>query len=372
MNEVVESENAQYVDIMPLSKWKRVLLSLADYFLTFIGALLLFHFALLPLGKAVTNYAGQLETSLQAQNKRDQLLYESELLFYSSETAITAGDFEDNIAYTCKEYVHALVDDTYPRRYNLFERFYHDILNESDEHYVSFMYALDERHGYFDIGVTSVSLKKQYREEFAPMFNPKDAMSSIGESDYEAFSNKIFAQGYAKVFNKLVDMDYTLNGVSYATEQGVITRVLQNGKNLLSVCAFASLVLSSALVFIVVPICNKGRRTPGMLFLRRYRVRYKDYGPLSVPEVFLSYIYAFVSSVSMVMFIPWGSTGFNELFALPALFVLSALSLLYALCSLGVLLFSVYNRTIADFFCRNLILGEEEFDLIASNRGYHP
>ena len=54
-DEKIKKEEPVELEIHPLSKWKRILLFLADYFIGFICAFILVNVAVMPLASLITN-----------------------------------------------------------------------------------------------------------------------------------------------------------------------------------------------------------------------------------------------------------------------------------------------------------------------------
>lgn len=369
MDEVTTVENEpKYVDLHPLKKGKRVLVFLGDFFLTFILSLLLFHVGVYPLGRLIVDYNGQMTSLREAQVRRDAVLYDHQLLFVRDSGAKGADDFELNLSYTSKQFIHSFLDDAYAP-YEVFKNYYIAVAGD-EEAYLSFYRGLDEKYGFLDIQGNAVTLKAQYLEEFAPAFDPKDTMSAQGQSDYQTFENKIFAQGYARLLNILLEKDLHSGDISYAENQRVIERVLSNGRRLIVTSSLVTFFTAWILLHLVVPLFSKKRKTIGMMMMRVERVHKKDFDSLSIPMSYLNSFYSLAAYAFMPLFIPWGSTNFNELFALPILFPLALFAVAYLLGSLGFLLFDAYNRTLGDFLCQSYCLSNEDFDTLVRERGH--
>lgn len=369
MDEVTASENEpKYIDLHPLKKGKRVLVFLGDFFLTFILSLLLFHIGTYPLGRLIVNYNGQLTSLREAQTRRDKVLYDHELLFVRDGGNKGYEDFELNLTYTSEQFVHSFLDDTFSS-YEVFRNYFLGVAGDN-EAYVSFYHRLDEKYGFLEFQGNTVALKAEYKEEFAPAFDPQDTMSAKGQGDYEVFENKIFAQGYARLLDTLYENDLQSEGISYAENQKVVQEVLTNGRRLIVTCSLVTFLFSWILMHLVIPLFSSKRKTIGMMMMRVERIHKKTFDTLSIPMAYLNAFYSLAAYAFMPLFIPWGSTNFNELFALPILFPLALFALAFLLGSLGFLLFDGYNRTLGDFLCQSYCLSNEDFDILIRERGY--
>ena len=367
MDEVVEQE--QYIDIHPLKKGKRALVFLGDFFLLLVFSLLLFHVGTYPLGRYIVRFDDQLTSLRQAQVRRDAVLYGHELLFARDGGNKDYGDFETNLEYTSGEYIHCHVDETYPQKYDVFAHYFVDI-RQDETAYVSFMKDLDERYGFFDFSGGLPKLKETFVEEFKPMYDEKDTMSTKGVQDQQTFENKIFVQGYAKLLADLQEKDLTYEGNSYASEQKVIDEVLKNSRSLIMTCSLVTLLTVWIILHLLIPTLSKKRKTIGMMMMRVERIHKSNFDYLSLPMTYLSSLYSLAASALLVLFIPWGTTDFNELFSLPVLFPVALFSLAYLIGSLAFMLFDPFNRTLGDFLCQSYFLGMDDFDHLIRERGY--
>ena len=73
-------ENNKVFTLQPLSKWKRILLSLGDYFITFILSFVLFNLAVFPLAKVICNTSAKNNEATVMETKADALLIDNGIL----------------------------------------------------------------------------------------------------------------------------------------------------------------------------------------------------------------------------------------------------------------------------------------------------
>ena len=77
----MEEKEQRIIELKPLSKWKRLLLFLGDYFLMFIISFTLFNLAVFPLAKVIcdtqnrSDRASYLEQQAYDMLKEDKYLY---------------------------------------------------------------------------------------------------------------------------------------------------------------------------------------------------------------------------------------------------------------------------------------------------------
>ena len=225
MGEFEAKENTRYVDVPCLKKRRRALVFLADFFLTLMLTITLFHLAIYPLSRVIVNYDSRIESLHQTQAERDSVLYDLELLFPKAEGRTTYDAFEDNLAYTSEEYIHYLVDNAHGSEYEVFATYFKGVKGSATA-YVSFYRELDENQGFFDFDNNEIHLKEEYVQSLSPKYNPDDTMSTKGISDYERLEGRIFVQGYQRMLSDAYSNDLSHNGISYKTSQDKISGIL--------------------------------------------------------------------------------------------------------------------------------------------------
>jgi hypothetical protein len=77
----LDSTQSGTLDIYPIGKGKRILLSLADYFIFFIIAIFVFTVAAFPLSRVIVHSDRLQEETNQNTASQIQLLYDSNLLW---------------------------------------------------------------------------------------------------------------------------------------------------------------------------------------------------------------------------------------------------------------------------------------------------
>ena len=357
------------VNIPPLKKFKRVLLFLADFFIVFIFALLIFHVGVNPLGRVITNFDKQ-ETSLhEYQEKRDSVLYGNEILLEKKDNGRSYDKFDSNLEYTSVCFIRYLVLDDLIEGRDVIHHYYVDI-RENEDVYISILKEVDAKTNFLEFSANEVSLKGLYKEEFLPYFNQDDTMSSKGSEDFVKFQDKVFAQAYQRVLADIREKDLGFAGISYNENQAKVEIILQNRTNLIVFGAVASYVVVWLLFMLLLPTFTKRHRTLAMIMLRIERVKQKDISEISSPTAYLGSLYFLLGGILSILFVPWGTVAsFADLFSLPALFPLALISLAFILGSLAFLLFDAYNRTLGDFFTRTIMLDERDLDDFVSVTG---
>ena len=364
MEEDIKKEEIQ---IYPLSKGKRFVAFLADFFLTFIISFAFFHLAIYPLLSYSLNLYGEQETCQLAQKERDGVLYGNSLLFYEEgKSDEEPSSFTVNLEYTCKSYVSSLVkgDSTY----DVFRHYFAD-LRQSESEYTQFIKTKDTVTQFFSYSPSIVLLPK-YVDEFSPMYEEGNAPSKQGEDDYSRFQKEFFLPCYSSLLQDVLNNDLSYQGVSYKQKQGVVTAFSNKANAIIVSSASISYVVGVSVVYLIAPLLSKTRKTLGMIFLRRERVNSSKLTPLRKRDLILPYLYAYFVNTGLLFLLPWPIVSFNELFSLPGLWILSLISILFDLVSLFFLLFDKLDRTFSDKMTMSVMLEEEEMDAIYRAKGY--
>ena len=371
--EMQQEKQEEVLEISPLSKWKRSLAFLADFFLIFIFGLMLFHLGVHPLSKAMVGYEGRKDESSLAQKRRDSVLYGHKILVAPSSTQVEASDFSANLAFTFECYVYSFLGDAvsvekYASKAADYFQTYYVTIRQDNAAYQALYRDLDTV-GFFEVG-EKVTLKHAYVEEFKHAFLPGDELSTQGKADYETLQTKVFLKGYNRVLDDINAKDLVFAGVSYKQEQRKVTDFIAFEKTLAISGTAVAYVLSTFIVTLMIPLISKERKTLGMLFLREVRL---DSELLILPKkrrILLFFVYQLLMNVGSLFFIPLGAYDFVSLFSLPALFPISAIGLAYLLFSLIYMLFEPYNRTLSDRLSGTVMVTEDTLDKIYLAKGY--
>lgn len=373
MEEAKVQQPSNDVEIFPLGKGKRMLAFLADFFLTFIIAITLFHLGTYQLGKLFVNFDGRINESVLAQKKRDSVLYGHELLFYPSPDKKEAIDFTSNLDYTSKYYLYEFVkvDGAIPeyegKQGEVFRHYYVDIRH--DESAYSNLYSGLDTVGFFD--VSTLTMKTAYREEFKHALIQGDELSEQGKKDYDEFLSKIFLKAYNRMIDDIREKDLVYEGVSYKEQQQIVAATVALERNLILIAALVAYVLAVSITCLIIPLIGKSRRTLGMLFMRTERIDSSKLVVMKKPRVLLCFLYCFAANMAGVFFLPLGVYDFTSLFALPVLLPVSLIAAAYILGSFVYLLFEPYNRTLSDRLTGTVMVSEATLDEIYRAKGYH-
>ena len=372
MDEILDSRDDQnVVNVSPLSKGKRVLSFLADFFLIVIMSLVFFNAVAYPSAGAITNYQGHYSSYKTSVKKRDGVLYGAKILFYDESTSsMDATALTTNMAYTCDKLVYYYVKGGADNlQYEVFNTYYGSLRNPSIP-LTEFYGAVSAFQTYFNVEGTSISLKEKYVGEFSPMFNPGDEMSEQGKTDYSSFRNDFFLQCYSNMVKDILDRDLVVNDISYVEEQAVVLEYGRYIDTLVISCALISYFLAVLIDALLLPVISSRRKTLAMLFLRQSRVEISNFNIFNKAKVPLIFVYQAALCFGCVLFIPWGVISFNELFSIPMLLPLSLVGLGLSIISLAFLLFDGFGRSLSDKLTFSFLVDEDGYGEICRAKGY--
>ena len=168
-----EVKEEKVINLNPLSKWKRILLFLGDYAITFILAFILFNLAVFPLGKIICKSDKQSQKAVELQEKANDLLIEGGLIFNDP---LADDTFENDVNYTFKVFLsyYAFDSEESPDASNpqyghkaeneVIRNFFVNRLNDEPSYIAAFK-DVNAKDQVFTIGETAndIALKSDYK-----------------------------------------------------------------------------------------------------------------------------------------------------------------------------------------------------------------
>ena len=332
----MEENEQNVIELRPLSKWKRLLVFLGDYFIGFIIAFICFNLTVFPIAKFAFNTQALNEKATQLENTALNMLRDDKYL-YSPDDSGTAP-FDERVNYTFKVFLSYYVFDETERSENkhyghnsdheMIRAYYRNVIKDTDL-YLNDFKEVNAQDGMFTIGddVLSVALKSDYKTMLA-----NELLEVTDESKYSTaminVRDHVFAKlFYLHVYNHITENDYVKDGVSYngcLNESKNITKSLQW---VATGSVYVSILLSWAIVYVAYPLINKDNRTISMSAMSLSKLHYKSLSPITKKTVMIQSFYHFVFLISGSLFMPILFFGLAYSFNLPLLFVLSAISL---------------------------------------------
>ena len=373
-------EEKKVVDIYPLSKWKRLLSYLADFFLTFMISLVLFTVATFPIAKVVTGFNQKSNESADAILAMHKILYDEKIVFQSPE--YTKDYIEVNINYTYNVWLsYQCLDEqespvtSFPQYGHKDENdniynFYH-LTRSADTEYINLFNIYNGTNNYFISQGDRFVLKDDIKNVVRYYFDPRDELGEQGQIYYDNLKNNVFAPMLSEVFANIETNDLVSGGVSYKERLNTHNAYNNYYDTLIVVSCFITLVISWAIYYILVPFINRGRKTLAMIFMSTERVNIDRLYVCKKGEMIFASIYSLFTNMMFILFLPIIYVNFNYLFSLTILLTFSLASLLFNLVSLGFILFNSFNRSLSDIFSRSVMISTANLDEIYKAKGYN-
>ena len=364
----MEEQAQNIIELKPLSKWKRFLLFLGDYFVAFILSFALFNLAVFPLAKVICDTQTRSENAAYLEQQALNLLKDDGILYAPS----AAASFEDRVNYTFKVFLsyYAFDDENIPedkqyghKQENEVVRVYYQNVIKDESMYIKDFKEVNTDN-MFVIGddVMSIALKDEYKSKLA-----NELLEIKDESKYsEAMTNvrdHVFAKlFYLHVYNHITENDYVKGDKSFNNLLKEASSIMKSLQWVASGSAIVAIIISWGIVYVIYPVVNKEKRTITMSAMRLSKLNYKMLSPITNKDVMIHSFYHFVLSMSSILFMPILYFGLAYSFNLPLLFVLSAISLGLAIIS-GVFIFiNEYNRSASDILTNIVLVPTSEID----------
>ncbi len=358
-----------YVDVSPLSRGKRVCVYLSDLFLNFLLSLFVFSAIVFPIYGKTTGYFGYREENNAVSRQMIDILSENKL--YEAKEGSDRYDFDTNLRYCGDLFLKDCLTDHNDHDY--FGTFYLHYLSFDRKALVS-LYQENDLHHFFDYQEETVSLKAQYRKEFAPLLDPSDKIAPFYEKDYQAFLSSFFASSmYARMIQDLLHSDKITSDSPLYNYRLLKKKQDQNThfhQSSIVFSVYISYVISSLILFLLIPLLTKRGRTITMLMLHQERVSITSFAPLEKRQNLFFLIYLLLASFPLSLFVPMLYLPFTELFALPQLSILSLVSLLLPLVSFIILLSTSAKQTLMDLLSHSVMIDSASLGRIFAAKGY--
>ena len=364
----MEEQEQNIIELRPLSKWKRFLLFLGDYFVAFIISFVLFNLAVFPLAKIMCNTQARSENATYLEQQALDMLKEDKYLYSST----SASSFEDRVTYTFKVFLsyYAFDDETIPedKQYGhkqeneVIRAYYQNVIKDESLYIKDFKEVNTDNMFIIGDDLMSIALKDDYKSKLA-----NELLEIKDESNYSQTMTNVRDHVFAKLFylhvyKHITDNDYVKNGKSFNGYLKEATNIMKSLQWVASGSAIVAVLLSWGIVYVAYPLINKEKRTITMSALRLSKLNYKMLSPITNKDVMIQSFYHFILSMSSMLFMPILYFGLAYSFNLPLLFVLTAISLGLAIVS-GVFIFiNEYNRSASDILTNIVIVPTSEID----------
>lgn len=375
-----EKNEKKVVDVVPIKKGKRVLVFLADLFLCFLASFVFLNVMVMPIAQAATGFNAKKELQNKCLSMMHKILYENKVVLPF--TGNDDDDIDANISYTfdCWLSYYVLDDEESPdpthSQYGHKEdnrvlyNFFVDIRDNKDSYNRLFSYY-NETKSYFELDSNDFILKESIKTELAPKFDPKVEVGSNIKKLYKSVKNSVFTPMLAEVFTDINKNDLTYEGNSYIKCHNVVTTVTNFYKSLLTITILIAYLLACLILYFVIPLINKNRKTIAMMMMHIERINVSRLYICKRRESISSSLYALFTNTLFIFILPISYVSFSFIFTLNIIWAFSILAILLVITSLIVLLFNAFNRTLSDIFSRSVLISTDKLDEIYRAKGYN-
>lgn len=363
---ILEKEEKSFV-FYNASLGRRVLSYLADIFISFILCVFVLEIIYFPITKSCIGYEQSVDTMYKLGNERYDLLYENELLYYkdNKETRNFDADFEYTGDLFTKFYVlkdnpgvTGLVGDP-------IMHYYEKIAPEGSKKTkleVSLMYYGDTgQHEYFDPITPESSpyltLKDNYKQRWAPYFDPSDTVSDEIVAEIKQFKLSCF-----RSYSLANITDFAKNNekyVSYSTQIDNIQKEFNFYYQITTAGAFLTVFIA---LFVVTPLVDKKGRTIGKMILKLERVNSKNFQYLPKKSRIAVILLTLLEQIPVILFIPLISVGITEIFTLTYLLIICIIGVAYVLVDLFICIANKLNFSIKEFLTTSVVVDKDLMD----------
>ena len=372
-----EEKEQKTVNVSPISKGKRILAFLADFFLLFIVTFVIFNVMVMPLGNLMTKSSERQQISDNAAIAQFNILYNQKVMLHENDNDLYY--YNNNVEYTmnCWLSYYSFNDGDVLDEHKQFghreeneviRHFYQDIRNDFSK-YLSTLQTFNDEYQYFIINSGEISLKDDVKTNIKLSFFSPNDMSENGKTMLGNLQNE-FMNLYADVFKDIEKNDLINEGSSYLANKKIVSDRETFLQWQLVISSFIAYVISIIIYFIIIPLFTPDNRTLAMLMMRLSRIGTNNLYLLSKGENILNAIYMLAFNLAVVFFMPMTYVTFTYLFNIPVLFPSLLIGLVVVIASLITLLISPFNRTICDYLSRSVIIKNDDLDEIYRSKGY--
>ena len=378
MEENEEQKQSKVVDIQPISKGKRMLVFLADFFLVFIFTFVIFNVLIMPTSSLALNTTIRSEKSDEAAKAQFDILYKEKVMHYEGSSDIYY--YNANVEYTMNCYLsYYAFDETdsleeHPQyghkdENEVIRHFFFDIRNDKNA-YLDQITKFNEQHNYFQINGDEISVIDSVKTNIKLSFFSPNDMSQEGK-DMLANMQNGFMNFYASVFKDIKKNDITHDGKSYLEYQHIVDVEESFFQWHLVIASIVSYLISLLIYYLIIPFLHSENRTLAMMMMRVTRIGTNNLYTLGNIENFLQFVYMIAFNAPVVFFMPMTYAAFTYLFSIPLLPGLLLIGIFLSLISFIFVLVTPWNQTLCDKLSKSVIIKNEDLDEIYRAKGYN-
>lgn len=367
------------VDVVPLGKWKRILVFLADFFLTFVVAFVLLNAMIMPIAQSATSFEGRMKKYDDSLSLSHTILYKNKVVL--SYSGNDDNDINANILYTYNCWLSYYISDSEESPDPDYGQYGHKIDNKviyhyfvdiraNEQNYKNLFSHYNESNTYFEYGSGDYQLKDTVKTTLSSYFNPMVTPGGEQKTIVNNIKSNVFLPLLAEVFTDIEKNDLTYNDSSYNKCQAIIDNHTTYLKNLLTITIFIAYGLAVIIMHLVIPLINKNRKTVSMMMMRVERIHISRLYICKRKESIWNFFYSLFTNAGFIIILPISFVNFAYVFNLNILVIFALLSLVLSLTSLIFILFNSYNRALSDVFSRSVLITTAKLDEIYRARGY--
>lgn len=373
----MEQEKQEYLNISPISKGKRILLYLADFFLNFFVAFFLFNLVAMPVGRALSQADKKQQESDKAAEVQFNIIYGTQVMLYENNKMKYQYNASAEFTKNCYLSYYALdendVLEAHPQfgkkpENEVIKHFYFELRNNKQV-YLDLINSFNTHYEYFAVDGDDISFVPSVKEDMRLYFLSNKDISKEGKDIFSRLET-FFFQCYTSVFKDIEKNDLVLDGQSYIENKNIVKRVENFYKMRVFVSALATYSLSCVIYFMIIPLISKNGKTLAMMMMRLERIGTNNLYLLNKGEVAINFVYAFVFFIGSAFFLPIFYTGFDYLFNISYLASLLLIGIIVVIISLIFLFVSSYSRCLSDFLSRSVIIKNDDLNAIYRSKGY--
>ena len=375
-----DNQEKKVINLDPLKKGKRILLFLADYFIDFILGFLLFVVMVYPLGKVMTGFSAKKDVYNANLELRGQILIGSKIIHNSHDVDIYNISYNVDFTSDCFLSYYAFDEESPSNmRYNqfghkednkIFHTYFINILGDENI-FITLFDKYNEKFSYFERSGANLTLKSEIRNQVKPNFIKGEECSQVGKEYVSKIKSSVYLPMFSEIMESIKTSDLIFEGHSYNQTQSAIIGYEKFTLNLITATALIAVFLSSSVVYLIIPLCNKGRKTIGMFIMNIEVVNIRSLGYLKKREQVLRFIYSLFQVFLISFFVPMTSIPFVEMFRIQLLFIILLFSLAFMLINMTAILFDQYNRSLFDHLLGVIHLKTADLDEVYRAKGYY-
>ena len=367
-----EVKKQKVVEIYPTKLGRRVLCFLSDIFLCLILSFIFFELVVFQISRPIINYDNLVNESETYQKNQYAILYSSDLLFFNDENKENQFMMSEALEDTNYNYLNFYTNDNSEelKKYDVFFNYFVNLKSGDKSDNLNELNGLLIKYGsdFFNTEKTTINgtfaLKTTYIEQFKANYIEGDEMSEEAKNNYENFSKKVFLNLYSVMINDIETNDLKVSDVSksYVELKNDIQAINDKINTNYIVCSYISFLISSLVLFLLVPLINHKRETASELILKFERINKKTMNYISRPMAINIFLLKMIDSALILFLIPSLRVGFSYIFSFPELYLPSLIALVIVIINLFITGFTKLNTSLKEITTDTIVCDSKSLD----------